>query len=151
MVANVAQPLSFDPGAEPVTARSAISRTANPPEQSVARVSPVTGTTRWAQRKVSSKAQKAKTMVANVAQPLSFDPGAEPVMARSAISRTANPPDQSVARASPVRGRSIRITQATTVPNAGSLITIFSRGLPRLTDQFIAWFGAYASRDLAHP
>jgi hypothetical protein len=79
---------------------------------------------RPAQRKVSHKAQNAKTTVTNVAQPLSFDPDAEPVIQRRAIMRTLNPPNPRVARPNLVFGRSVRIAPALTALNSGSLIII---------------------------
>src|SRR5271169_3156717 len=82
-VTNVAQPLSFDPAAERVIQRRTMKRTLNPPSHSAVRPNLVLGRRfRRAQQKVSHKAQNAKTTVTNVAQPLSFDPAAEPVIQR---------------------------------------------------------------------
>ena len=124
-VTNVAQPLSFDPGAEPVIQRRAMKSTLNPPNQSVVRLNLVLGrSVRRAQRKASHKAQNAKTAVTNVAQPLSFDPGAESVIQRRAIMRTLNPPNPSVARPSLLLARSVRIAPALAALNSASLIII---------------------------
>src|ERR1700758_3854008 len=68
-------------------------------------------TIRRTQRKISSKPQKAKTRVTNVAQPLSFNPDAASVIQRRAIRRTVSPPTQSVARPNLVLGWTIRRTQ----------------------------------------
>src|SRR5271157_402671 len=66
---------------------------------------------RPAQRNASHRAKNANTMVTNVAQPRSCDPGAESVIQRRALKRTLNPPNQSVARPNLVLGRSVRRTQ----------------------------------------
>src|ERR1039458_7565534 len=87
-VTNVAQPHSFDPGAEPGIQRRAMKGTLNTPNQRLRRLNWVLGRSfRRPQRKASHKAQNAKTAVTNVAQPLSFDPDTEPVIQRRAIDR----------------------------------------------------------------
>jgi hypothetical protein len=125
MLTNVPQPLSVDPATEPAIQRRALKRTLNPPSHSVMRPNLVLGrSVRRAQRKASHKPQNVKTMVTNVAQPLSFDPGAAPVIQRRAIMRTVNPPNPSVTRPSLVRGRSVRIVPVLTALNSASLIMI---------------------------
>ena len=134
MLTNVAQPLSVDPGAEPVIQRRAMKSALNPPNHSVVRPNLLLGRSiRRAQRKASHKAQNAKTTVTNVAQPLSFDPDAEPVIRRRAIMRTLNPPNPSVARPNLLRGRSVRIAPALTALNSGSPIIFKSPELPLYT------------------
>jgi hypothetical protein len=104
-----------------------VKRTLNPPSHSVVRPNLVLGRrVRRTQRKLSHQAQNAKTTVTNVAQPLSFDPAAEPVIQRRTMKRTLNPPSHSVVRPNLVLGRRVRMTRALTALNSGSLIAIFA-------------------------
>ena len=124
---NVAQPLSFDPAAEPVIQRRTMKRTLNPPSHSVVRPNLVLGwRVRVAQRKPSHKAQNAKPTVTNVAQSPCFDPAAEPVTQRRTMNRALNPPSHSVARPNLVPGWRVSMTRALTALNFGSLIAIFA-------------------------
>src|SRR5271167_1280149 len=128
---NVAQPLSFDSDAESVIQRRAMRSTLNPPSHSVVRPHFVLGRRiRRAQRKVSHQAQNAKTTVTNIAQPLSFDPDAEPVIRRRAMRRTLNPASHSVVRPNLVLGRRIRMTRNLTALNSGRLIIKLTRSKP---------------------
>ena len=105
-------------------------KTLNPPSHSVARPNLVLGRRfRRAQRKVSHKAQTAKTTVTNVPQPLSLDPDTEPVIQRRTMKRTLNPPSHSVVRPNLVLGRRVSMTRALTALNSGSLIAIFARAI----------------------
>src|SRR5579862_221119 len=118
-VTNVAQPLSFDPATEPVIQRRTMKRMLSPPSHSVVRPNLVLGRRiRRSQRKVSHKAQNAKTTVTNVAQPLSFDPATEPVIQRRTMKRMLSPPSHSVVRPNLVLGRRVRMTRLLTPLNS---------------------------------
>src|SRR5271157_5138970 len=110
---------------------------------------------RPAQRNASHRAKNANTMVTNVAQPRSCDPGAESVIQRRALKRTLNPPNQSVARPNLVLGRSVRRTQrkaSQQAQNAKTTVTKVAQplslepGAAPVTQRSAAQPGAWAER-----